>query len=343
MVSNSSLEETTTLNLPTLDLSKPLQPSSLSSLSEACHQWGFFNIVNHGISRGLYENIHSFSNQLFDLPTQTKLQLGPSSPIKTYTPHFIASPYFESFRVSGPDFHSSARDSVDVIFDENSHEFRLWLLLIHSEMLNEYGKKMTELSKKIIQIVLMILGDGFDTRFYDSDFKNCHGYMRINRYSHPNKLEDQETIEGLGLHTDMSCITIVYQDETGGLQVKSKEDGRWMDLVPSEGTLIVNIGDLLQAWSNNKFVSSEHRVVLKKPTNRFSIAFFWCFEDEKVISAPNDVVGNVDLRLYEPFVCLDYLKFRESNEEGKFEKVGFTVKDFIAHTKNLVSESNLNK
>ncbi|XP_024993102.1 gibberellin 20-oxidase-like protein [Cynara cardunculus var. scolymus] len=333
MVSNSSLE--TTLNLPSLDLSKPLQPSSLSSLSEACHQWGFFNIVNHGISRGLYENIHSFSNQLFDLPPQTKLLLGPSSSIKTYTPHFIASPFFESFRVSGPDFRSSARDSIDVIFDENGREF--------SEMLEEYGKKMTELSKKIMKVVLMILGDGFDTRFYDSNFKNCHGYMRINRYSPPHNLEDQETVEGLGMHTDMSCITIVYQDETGGLQVKSKEEGRWMDIVPSEGTLIVNIGDLLQAWSNDKFISSEHRVVLKKPLSRFSIAFFWCFEDEKVIYAPNDVVGNENMQLYEPFVCLDYLKFRESNEEGKFEKVGFTIKDFIAHnTKNVVSETNLN-
>ncbi|KAM0072331.1 putative non-hem dioxygenase domain, isopenicillin N synthase [Helianthus debilis subsp. tardiflorus] len=122
MVSSSAFE--TTLNLQTLDLSKPLQPSSMSSLSEACHQWGFFNIVNHGISKDLFENIKSFSNQLFDLPSEVKLKLGPSSSIKTYTPQFIASPYFESFRVSGPDFHSSAQGSVDVVFnDNNRHEF----------------------------------------------------------------------------------------------------------------------------------------------------------------------------------------------------------------------------
>ena len=113
-----------------------------------------------------------------------------------------------------------------------------------------------------------------------------------------------------------------------------------MDIAPSDGTLVVNIGDLLQAWSNNKLVSSEHRVVLKKPINRLSIAFFWCFEDEKVIYAPKEVVGNDNIRLYEPFVCSDYLRFRESNEEGKFEKVGFTVKDFIMHnTKNRSHKS----
>lgn len=121
MVSNSSLA--TTINLPCLDLSKLLLPSSISSLSEACHQWGFFNIVNHGVSKDLYESIHSFSNQFFDLPSETKLKLGPSSCIKTYTPPFIASPYFESFKVCGPDFHSSAQDSIDVIFDEKPYEF----------------------------------------------------------------------------------------------------------------------------------------------------------------------------------------------------------------------------
>ncbi|KAD3069126.1 hypothetical protein R6Q59_016886 [Mikania micrantha] len=321
MVSNSCLE--TTLNLPSLDLSKQLEPSSLSSLSEACHQWGFFNIVNHGISRDLFENIKSFSNELFDLPIEAKLKVGPSSSIKTYTPRFIASPYFESFRISGPDFYSSAQDSLDVVFGNNRHEF--------GGILDEYGEKMTELAKMIMKIALMIIGDGFDTKFYNSDFKNCHGYLRINRYSPPTNLEDKDTIEGLGMHTDMSCITIVYQDEIGGLQVKSKQEGRWMDIVQSEGTLVVNIGDLLQAWSNDKLVSSEHRVVLRKPVNRLSIAFFWCFEDEKVVLAPDEVVGNEATRLYEPFVCLDYLKFRESNEEGRFEKVGFTVKDFVAH------------
>nr|XP_043620296.1 gibberellin 20-oxidase-like protein [Erigeron canadensis] len=341
MVSSDSSSFETTLSLPSLDLSKPLQASSLSSLSEACHQWGFFNIVNHGISKDLFETIHSFSNQLFDLPSETKLKLGPFSSIKTYTPPFIASPYFESFRVSGPNFHSSAKDSVHVIFDEKHHEL--------SEILEEYGEKMTELSKKIMKIVLMILGDGFDTKFYDSDFKNCHGYLRINRYSPPTNFEEKESTmtEGLGMHTDMSCITIVYQDEIGGLQVRSKleedQGSRWMDIVPVEGTLVVNIGDLLQAWSNDKLISSQHRVVLKKPVNRLSIAFFWCFEDEKVIVSPKEVVGNDNARVYEPFLCLDYLKFRESNEEGKFEKVGHTVKDFVAHSTKLVSKSSHHK
>ncbi|KAJ9171377.1 hypothetical protein P3X46_014759 [Hevea brasiliensis] len=306
------------VELPILDISKPLHPSFLSSLAEACEKWGFFLIKNHGISKHLYNKICSLSQDIFSLPSETKLELGPSSSVKTYTPHFIASPFFESLRVSGPNFFASAQSSTNILFNQQSCEF--------SEALQEYGSKMTELSKRIIEMLLLSLGDDLDRKkYYESEFKNCHGYLRIINYTPPKCLDDE--VEGLGMHTDMSCVTIVYQDQIGGLQVKSRE-GRWMDISPCEETLVVNIGDMLQAWSNEKFRSSEHRVVLKRPVNRFSLAFFWCFEDEKVILAPDEVVGEGYKRIYTPFVCADYLKFRESSERGKFEKVGFTVRDF---------------
>lgn len=200
------------------------------------------------------------------------------------------------------------------------------MVFLLSEILQEYGGKMTELAKVIQKTVLMSLGEELGMKYYISEFGKCHGYLRINNYSPPDSLEQE--VEGLGMHTDMSCITIVYQNELGGLQVRSK-DGQWVDILPCEDTLVVNIGDMLQAWSNDKLRSSEHRVVLKKPVNRFSLVFFWCFEDEKVILAPDEVVGEENLRIYKPFVCSDYLKFRVNNEKGKFDKVGFTVKDFV--------------
>ncbi|XP_021677123.2 gibberellin 20-oxidase-like protein [Hevea brasiliensis] len=310
------------IHLPVFDISQPLSPSSLSSLSLACKEWGFFHIINHGVSKNLYKKLYSLSNHLFSLPCESKIKVGPSSSLKSYTPHFIASPFFESLRVSGPDFHGSAQSSAELLFDHPNLEF--------SETLKEYGNKMSELSKRIVKAVLMSLGEDFDTNFYESDFSNCHGYMRINNYTAPESVEQEKGVEGLGMHTDMSCVTIVCQDEIGGLQVRSKE-GKWMDINPCEDTLVVNIGDLMHAWSNGKLRSSEHRVVLKRYVNRFSLAFFWCFEDEKVILAPNEVVGEGNFMMYKPFVCRDYLKFRESCEKGKFDTVGFTVKDFAGN------------
>ncbi|CAI9774132.1 unnamed protein product [Fraxinus pennsylvanica] len=308
------------LDLPVFDISQPLTPSSLSALSIACREWGFFHITNHGISKDLYEKISLLSSHIFSLPPQVKLKAGPSSTIKTYTPQFIASPFFESLRVSGPDFFASAKSSSEVLLNLSDDDF--------SEILKEYGSRMVHLSKSILEMILMCLGPNLEMKFI-SEFKNCHGYLRLNNYSPPECIQEEE-VEGLGMHTDMSCITLVYQDENGGLQVRSKE-GKWMDINPCEDALVVNIGDLMQAWSNGKFRSSEHRVVLRRHANRFSIAFFWCFEDEKVIFAPKEVVDEGESRLYKPFICLDYLRFRESSEKGKFEKVGFTVKHFAGN------------
>ncbi|KAI7731928.1 hypothetical protein M8C21_032925, partial [Ambrosia artemisiifolia] len=218
--------------------------------------------------------------------------------MKTYTPHFIASPFFESLRVSGPDFRASAQSSAEAVSNQSNSEF-WWKNGRVGEAVRDYGDKMRILSKKITQILLMCLGKDFDARF-KSEFCNCEGYLRINNYSLPEKRVKGKDVEGLGMHTDMSCLTIVYQDDIGGLQVRSK-DGKWLNIDPFEGSLVVNIGDLLHAWSNGKLRSSEHRVILKERKNqnrssRVSLAFFWCFEDSK---------------------------FRENSERGKFEKVGF--------------------
>ncbi|KAD4584847.1 hypothetical protein E3N88_22448 [Mikania micrantha] len=276
--------------------------------------------INNKPSESLHIFIDYAENSMEKESSQV-LPTCPASNMKTYTPHFIASPFFESLRVSGPDFCASAQSSAEALLNQSNPEF--------CEAVREYGDRMRILSKKITQILLMCLGKDFEMQF-KSEFSSCEGYLRINNYSLPEKRVMGKEVEGLGMHTDMSCLTIVYQDDIGGLQVRS-EDEKWLNIDPLEESLVVNIGDLLHAWSNGRLRSSEHRVVLKEcrnqNQNRVSLAFFWCFEDNKVISAPNEVVGD-GFRCYKPFLCGDYLKFRENSERGKFEKVGFTVKDF---------------
>lgn len=117
-------ESQSPLQLPVLDISQPSNSSTLSSLAAACKEWGFFHVINHGISKDLYRKINCLSKHLFDLPSETKLKAGPYSSLKTYTPHFIASPFFESLKVSGPDFSDSAKGSADTLAGEGNTEFR---------------------------------------------------------------------------------------------------------------------------------------------------------------------------------------------------------------------------
>ncbi|ESQ43443.1 hypothetical protein EUTSA_v10014098mg [Eutrema salsugineum] len=318
------------LELPVFDISKPLSESSLTSLQDACKEWGFFYVTNHGVSGDMYKKLRRFSGGVFELGDEEKMKMGAYN----YTPRFIASPFFESLRVSGPDFYASAKSSVDAFSDQPMDEE-------FSGLMKEYGEKMTELCEKIMKAILASFGDDLHHKYYESEFGNCHGYFRINNYTIPLQ-EDQEDdehdqdevdlIEGLGMHTDMSCITIVDQDDIGGLQVRTRDGMGLMDINPKEEALVVNVGDLLHAWTNGRLRSSQHRVVLKRRGfvgNRFSLAFFWCFDDEKVVFAPDEVVGDCESeRVFRSFKCGDYLRFRESNEKGKFEKVGHTVEDF---------------
>lgn len=112
------------VDLPVLDFSQPAEDTILSSLYNTCQDWGFFYVTNHGISRELFTEVCALSKHVFGLPSETKLKIGPSSVLKSYTPRFIASPYFESLRVSGPDFLTSAKCSEEEIFCEQSSRFR---------------------------------------------------------------------------------------------------------------------------------------------------------------------------------------------------------------------------
>lgn len=184
---------------------------------------------------------------------------------------------------------------------------------------------MTDLSRRILQVILMSLGDGVERKFYETEFKKSYGYLRIINYSPPGP--SQGEVEGLGKHTDMGSMTILYPDDVSSLQVRSKE-GKWMDIEPCAGSLVVNIGDMLEAWSNGILRSSEHRVMLRKPRSRLSLAFFWTFEDDKLIFAPEEVVGEGNKRIFKPFICSDYIRFREFDDRERYEKVGNTVRDF---------------
>lgn len=92
---------------------------------------------------------------------------------------------------------------------------------------------------------------------------------------YPPQPEDMgEEQFGVAAHTDFGCLTMVAQDDLGGLQVQSRE-GEWLAVPPVEGTLLVNVGDLLARWSNDRFKSTLHRVVNSSGKERFSMAVFY--------------------------------------------------------------------
>ncbi|BAE66521.1 unnamed protein product [Aspergillus oryzae RIB40] len=118
----------------------------------------------------------------------------------------------------------------------------------------------------------------------------------------PDVAADSDIDVGIGSHTDIQCFTLLWQDNSGGLQVLSAQD-EWLDARPIEGTLVVNIGDFLQRLSNNKFKSTVHRVYNRQPDSRYSMPFFFGFNPEAVCKVVPSCVDDEHPPLYEPISC----------------------------------------
>lgn len=111
---------------------------------------------------------------------------------------------------------------------------------------------------------------------------------------------------GVASHTDYGCLTLLYQDGTGGLQVQGA-NGAWIAAHPIPGAFVVNVGDLLARWSNDRFRSTPHRVVNRSGRTRLSTALFIDPNQDTVI---DPVVRAPEPAHYPAIACGDYLKSR---------------------------------
>ena len=122
---------------------------------------------------------------------------------------------------------------------------------------------------------------------------------------------------GAGAHTDYGTLTVLFQDDAGGLEVQNLE-GEWVEAPPIPGTVVINTGDLVARWSNDRFKSTPHRVVPRPAAmknGRLSIAFFSDPDPDVVIEAIPSCVSEENPAKYPPITAGDYIaeRIRVSN------------------------------
>ncbi|MEM7547637.1 MAG: 2OG-Fe(II) oxygenase family protein [Pseudomonadota bacterium] len=127
-------------------------------------------------------------------------------------------------------------------------------------------------------------------------------------YYPPQPEELGDTQFGVGPHTDFGVLTVLAQDQVGGLQVQSAS-GDWIEAPPVPGTLVVNVGDLLARWTNDAYRSTPHRVVNSSGRERLSLVLAYDPGPDTMID-PRAVFGNDIETAYEPISCGDYLEWR---------------------------------
>jgi isopenicillin N synthase-like dioxygenase len=137
----------------------------------------------------------------------------------------------------------------------------------------EYRQRLCDLSLKVMQILAEGLQNG-DRNTFDEFSTNPLAVVRLLHYP-PQPDTNDPTQLGAGAHTDFGAITLLLQDKQSGLQVLNKSSGEWIDVPPNRDAYVVNVGDMLDKWTNSRYKSNVHRVINKGTTHRYSVPFFF--------------------------------------------------------------------
>ena len=167
------------------------------------------------------------------------------------------------------------------------------------ETFERYHSAMMKLAEKLISAIALSLGLPAD--YFEKLQQKPITIQRLLHYPPQEGEISQEEI-GIGAHTDYGFLTILSQDAVGGLQVQNRE-GDWVSAPPVEDTFIVNIGDLVQTFTNDRYISTMHRVINASGKERYSVPFFIDLDFDAEVSVVPTCQSEKNPAKYETYTC----------------------------------------
>lgn len=253
-----------------------------SKLAHACKESGFFYLSGHNVSEDLQERLESLSKVFFALPESEKMKIRMENGGRAWRGYFPVGSeltsgkpdlkegiYFgEELSAHHPLVKAHAPLHGANLFPDNHPKFKDTVL--------EYIEAMTRLGHQVTAALALSLGLPEDY-FFSRYTENPLVLFRIFIYPVPEKNSEnsvaQEQTWGVAEHTDYGFLTLLKQDNTGGLQIKSQ--GHWIEAPPFKNTFVCNIGDMLERMTGGLYLSTPHRVRNKGSHDRLSFPFFF--------------------------------------------------------------------
>jgi isopenicillin N synthase-like dioxygenase len=287
-------------------------PAFTRKLGDSFARWGFAVISDHGMAQDRIDAAIEETRAFFALPEPAKLKYKlPVAGQRGYTPfgvetakgatHFDLKEFWHVGRdlPPGHPFRNHMPDNVWPDAELPGFRERVdWL----------YGA-LDAMGLKVLEGVASYLG--LDRHFFDPTVKVGNSILRLLHY--PPVPQDGPHIRA-GAHEDINVITLLLGAEEAGLEVKD-HDGRWIAINPPPGSLVCNIGDMLQRLVNHRLPSTTHRVVNPSPERRgfprYSTPFFLHFNSDYLIETlPSCVDATHPNRYPEPITADEYLQQR---------------------------------
>jgi isopenicillin N synthase-like dioxygenase len=289
--------------VPTIDISHPTRTSK-AALDAACRDHGFFLLAGHGLD-DLVERTWSQTRRFFDADPSVRdaVRRSEENPLGYYDRELTKRErdHKEVFDFMIPNGERRDRNQ----WPDDLPGFR--------ETLTEFFDAFGQLAARTLDLVHATL-ELSDREIADHPGSSQVSTVRLNHYTvgDPVRRGEREELTplgelALGHHTDPGVLTLLLQDQTGGLQTQSNEEG-WIDVPPEPGTIVVNLGDTMQVWTNDRYRAAVHRVVPMTNKRRFSIPYFYNPQVDAVI-APIAQLCEAGPR-YRPFGWREFIQAR---------------------------------
>nr|QKF30903.1 flavanone 3-hydroxylase [Osmanthus fragrans] len=230
---------------------------------EACEDWGIFQVVDHGVDSNLISDMTCLAREFFDLPEKEKLRFDMSGGKKG---GFIVSSHLQG---------EAVRDWREIVtyfsYPLMARDYSRWPDKPEKwrPVTEEYSDKLMNLACKLLEVLSEAMGlekDALTKACIDMDQK-----VVVNFYP---KCPQPDITLGLKRHTDPGTITLLLQDQVGGLQATKDGGKTWITIQPVEGAFVVNLGDHGHYLSNGRFKNADHQAVVNSNCSRLSIATF---------------------------------------------------------------------
>ncbi|MCL6706699.1 isopenicillin N synthase family oxygenase [Pseudomonas sp. R2.Fl] len=305
-------------SLPVIDISglSSSSPEKRAAVGEAlrrtCLDKGFFYCAGHGIPQGLIDAVFGEIKTFFSRPEAEKLAVDKAKSFCNRGYEMLRGQTLEAG--APPDLKEGYYVGVELPMDDPRVAARRFNRGPNQwpadqpgfrPVMMAYFAAMQDLGERLMRGMALSLD--LPESYFDAYCRDPLGTLRLLHYP-PQPKDAAPNEKGAGAHTDFGGLTLLMQDEVGGLQVHDAATDSWIHADPIPGTYVVNLGDMIARWTNGRYRSTLHRVVNASGRERYSIPFFYVGNpDHKVECLPN-CLGPGETPKYPPTTVEDHLK-----------------------------------